>query len=446
MSLRPAALLSAGIGAVTAKQLFDVTLHRRWPTTLDLAPLCFYLGASSVVAGRDVDVHVHCPAGATLTVARLDADRRPGPPVVTTELPPTEQTGSYDHWTGFTWPARSVATERAWTPGLYLVELTSGTERYRQALIVSAPEPTDVCVVLSTNTWAAYNHFGGLSNYIDTATPTPLRQLYYLARVADLRVLLGQSRLVPSVPLPFRRPNDRIDEDLATLDADPVADFSHLVRAEWAVLRFLDQTGVAYTVCSDWDLAFGSSPTAARLLIFAAHSEYWSDEMRGRFLSFIGSGGRALFLSGNNWYRTVRHLEHGLEVVEQKVDPRFVARHLGTGYTVDGFATSAPFRVMQPDHPIFAGLDLSTGDVFGGPDERGPGASGHETDKVNIGSGPVDVLAIGCNAVGPAFMTWKDHPGGGWICNASSVTSGPWVERCPILGAVVTNVIDLARS
>jgi N,N-dimethylformamidase len=301
----------------------------------------------------------------------------------------------------------------------------------------------DIAVVVSTNTWAAYNEFGGLSNYRDYASPQPLRLLKKVLKTMNWRLVVGNRRSVPALPLPFLRPNAAINEDLATLDADPVDYPSHLVRAEWAALRHFDRSDLSYGVYADSDIAFGGAPYKARLMIFTAHSEYWSEEMKGRFTSYLATGGRALFLSGNHWYRTVKFLEHGLEVVDDRVDPSVVAATLGSGYTADGYETYAPYRVVNADHPVFEGTGLAEGDHFAGPDDRGRGGSGYETDKVNMGSGLVDVLAVGDNVEGPAFMVWKEHPAGGWVCNFGSVASAPWLERCVFMASVVKNVVRL---
>ncbi len=436
---------AGGVAAVVGRQLVEFAVRRNRSLAIDPPSPCFYLPFDTAVAGQPFDLHVHCPAGGELTLRRLERVSTPAPVVLKETIDPISGNGTYDLWRGLEWPPLTFSSESEWKPGLYLAELSSGSDRYRQAVIVTGPEPAALSVVVSTNTWAAYNDFGGLSNYDDHVLPHPLRELFQVARLTNRRMVLGERRYLPTVPLPAHRPNARVHEDLADLEADPVTDLSHLVRAEWALLRHLDGLGVDYNVYSDHDFAFNSGPTASRLVIFTAHSEYWSAEMMGRFSAYIGSGGRALFMSGNNWYRQVKHLEHGLEVIDQKLDAGFVAGVLGTGYTADGYETSAPFRVVDADHPVFAGLDLTAGDVFGGPDGDGNGASGYETDKLNASSGVVDVLAVGLNPEGPAFMTWKDDPGGsgGWVANMSSVGSAPWAERCPTFGAVVNNIIDL---
>ncbi len=433
-----AALSTLGL---TGFQMLTSQLLRRWSTDLKLAQPCFFTVGTSVVAGQPLRLAIHAPQGGRLTVARLS--ERVDQPVADLEIEPISQSGQYDHWNGLEWSEQAVETAHDWQPGLYLVELSSGADIYRQAVAISSPKPQPINVVLATNTWNAYNAFGGLSNYTDTASPWPLRGANRVAKVMAWRLRVGDRKSIPAVPLPDRRPNDRINTDLADIYADPVSDFSHLVRAEWALLRFLDAQGHSYNVFSERDFAYKSGPSSGDLAIFAAHSEYWSAEMMGRFDSYVTGGGKALFVSGNNWYRGVKLLANGLEVVDQRVDDNLIARYLGSGYTGEGYKTSAPYEVADSSHTLFDGLSVSNGDVFGG-EPGGAGASGHETDKINLGSGQVDVIAVGQNREGPAFLTWKQNTSGGWVCNFGSVAAAPWLERCEVMGGIANNAIRLA--
>ncbi len=72
------------------------------------------------------------------------------------------------------------------------------------------------------------------------------------------------------------------------------------------------------------------------------------------------------------------------------------------------------------------------------------GASGYETDKITKESSDVEVLAIGKNREGPAYMVFRETAGGGWVFNSASVASAPWVNEDPVFAAIVRNLIDRA--
>lgn len=245
--------------------------------------------------------------------------------------------------------------------------------------------------------------------------------------------------------MPWARPNLAVDEDLRDLGACPIQFPSHLVRAEWATLRYLERSGIEYGVFSDHDFAFDGNPCLSKLLIFNTHSEYWSSEMVARLESFLAAGGHALFLSGNNLYRKVSFLEKGIKVYDFKTDSVAVSQLVGAAYDARGYLTYAGYEVQDPSHWLFDGTEVVAGDVFGhDPSSATPaGASGYETDKITEGSRDVSILAVGKNLEGPAFMVLQSK-GKGSVLNTASVASAPWVERDPVFSKLVGNYIHHA--
>lgn len=430
----------AGVVVSSARQVVSIDLRRRWTTTLPLPTLTGFCAQPSIAHGEPIRLYVHNARPAHMRLLRLgeeqeDTGHR-------WELPTTVQTGDYDHWTGFAWEPTLEIASGDLRPGLYAVVLScDDATTFRIPLVINAAVPVDVAVIACTNTWQAYNHFGGLSVYRDTATPRPLRWAKHAMHVAGLGFTIGDRRRVPALPLPLRRPNVALDDDLAKLGFDPVDELSHLARGEWELLRFLERERVDYGVFSDHDFAFDPFATNAKLVIFNVHSEYWSEEMIGRLNAYLGGGGRVLFLSGNNIYRKVAFLAEGLSLVDYKVSRSTMARLLGAAYSADGYVTYGGYRVDDPSHWVFRGLGLHQGQVFGSTPGQTTGASGFETDKVTGDSGPVTILAVGTNAEGPAFMVFKPTDGGGWIVNCGSVACAAWINRDPVVQGMVRNVI-----
>ena len=138
--------------------------------------------------------------------------------------------------------------------------------------------------------------------------------------------------------------------------------------------------------------------------------------MMGKLQQYIESGGHVLFVSGNNIYREVEFNPSYLEVINQKIDIKTTTSLTGTYYTDAGYNSSAPFKVVAPNHWLFAGANLKYGDVFGRYSaNRGGGASGWETDKVNVYSEGFKTLAVGLNKVGPGYIVIKNTLYGGWV-------------------------------
>jgi len=435
-----AAAAVAGVGATTLGQILRIDIRRKWTTTLRLPALTGFCDEPSVTHGEAIRLFVHTERPAELSLHRMGEELADS--AQRWDVPVTIQTGRYDHWSGFDWePTLEIATG-GFHPGVHVAVLTSddGTT-FRIPVIIKASEPVEVAVIACTNTWQAYNRFGGMSVYDDTATPRPLRWVKHAMHVTNVGFTVGDRRRIPALPLPFRRPNVALDKDLGGLGLDPVAHLSHLARGEWELLRFLEQERVEYGVFSDRDFAFDPVPTTAKLVIFNVHSEYWSEEMIGQLGAYVQRGGRVLFLSGNNMYRKVAFLADGLSLVDYKVSRSTMARLLGAAYSADGYVGYGGYRVFDPSHWVFRGLGVCRGQIFGSVPGEPTGASGFETDKVTGDSGAVTILAVGTNTEGPAFMVFKPSAGGGWIVNCGSVACAAWLNREPVLQGIVRNVI-----
>jgi N,N-dimethylformamidase len=451
----PLLLLSlAGVVlAFAAVQFFLIALRRNWRRKVPAGRLAAYVQQVSVNQGEPVQVCIHAEVPARAELFRLGA--RIEQVDWSAEVPHQVQPLSYDFWHGYLWTTTVAIDSRQLPPGVYLLHLAATDDRtlqHRLAFIVRAAKPVPIAVIASTNTWQAYNHFAGLSNYVDTATPQPLRLVLTVARHLNLHWRIG-AKCVPAVPLPLARPNVGLDIDLADIEAFETAPLSHLVRGEWSLLRFLEAHGVSYGVFSDEDLAFGEAATRAKLMVFNTHSEYWSEEMIGRLGQYLRGGGKVAFLSGNNIYRKVEFQQGRLAVVDQMTAPSMVSRLIGAAYSDLGYHSYAGYRVTSPEHWVFAGTNAVMGTRFGEtgtevpgmPDQR-IGASGWETDKLTQWSDGFELLAIGENAEGPAAMVFRDTSSGGWVFNAASVSFTRLIGVDPVIDRLVLNLVANAAA
>ena len=107
---------------------------------------------------------------------------------------------------------------------------------------------------------------------------------------------------------------------------------SHLLRAEWLLPAFLEEKGIDYGVYSDFDVESDPNVWKADLVVFNTHSEYWSSEMMAKLEGFLASGGKVMFLSGNNIYREVKHDQWSLNVVNQMIDKQRTLSLTGAFY------------------------------------------------------------------------------------------------------------------
>ncbi len=298
-----------------------------------------------------------------------------------------------------------------WPSGLYFLRLTAPDGRLGYApFVVRPPAPrARVAVVLSTNTWQAYNFWDedgdgwGDSWYVSGATR---------------RVDLTRPYLDFGVPYRFR------DWDL---------DF----------IAWLNRTGKQVDFLSDDDLAAfadGRGLTAAYdLVVFPGHAEYVTEHAYDVVERYRDLGGSLMFLAANNFFwkvrrdgqrltrvrrwRTLGRPEAGLAGVQ------YVASDYGArqgGYVVRGAAT-APWA--------FGGTGLRDGDRFG--------RYGIEIDA-RAGSSPpgTQLLASIPDLMGPgrtAEMTYYETPAGAKVFAAGALNFAASVGD-PAVSRLVENV------
>jgi N,N-dimethylformamidase len=317
-----------------------------------------------------------------------------------------------------------------------------------------------IAVLASTNTWAAYNNFGGRSNYInasglpDRPAVNARQDLLRYTHAATFNVWGFPDEAYP--PLSFERPEPgnvvREHEEVT----DPIQGRMQggCAPAEWRLLGWLEREGFPYDFYSEGQLHRGEIDLDAyRMLVISVHPEYWSREMYRRVKDWVWHrGGRLIYLGGNGLncevefldrqrlrFKTFLQSEGGSLGMRDPRDPAVwldsrmhrtlesEANLLGVATTETGIMTAAPYRAIATDHWVFEGTGLHQGDLFGRASlhERvHGGASGHETDKRSVHSPPgTTLLAKGSNRDdGGAEMVIHERPGGGSVFSVGSIS------------------------
>jgi hypothetical protein len=312
---------------------------------------------------------------------------------------------------GCGWPvAFTIPTEASWPSGFYEVGFHSDDHggdaetAHSEAFFVLRPgasSDADAIMVLATNTYNAYNQWGG-------------RCLYSGARVVSFDRPLERGYLLrPAAP-------DEVDYDgrMASLPEEP--DEQHVQLQEYLAgsdfplwcasggwhnwerrfARWAEERGLTLDYAVNSDLQFHPEVLdGQRLMLSVGHDEYWSWEMRDRADAFVEDGGGWAIFSGNTSFWQVRLEDDGRTMVGYKGaahhDPvvgtdrerqvtaswslpaigRPEAETIGLSFTRGGYArvgqgtprSSGGYTIHRADHPIFAGTDLRYGDVLGGP-------------------------------------------------------------------------------
>jgi hypothetical protein len=336
-----------------------------------------YAGKVSLTQGEEVPLHITTSEPACeIEVARLGAKRevvwQKSGVVGSRQTVPEDASSKGCRWT----ETVRVPVGLDWKSGYYEVRLKTAdaggkwTLRNRRTaeaaafFIVRQARPgstSKILLQLATNTYNAYNNWGGFSIYAYNS----------LSNNAGHRVS-------------FQRPAA-----------------SQYSRWELPFVQWAEANGYVLEFAANNDLEFHPEILANyHLVLSVGHDEYWSTPMRDQLEAWIGKGGNVAFFSGNTCCWQVRNEDGGDAFACWKqnyhLDPVFATReyktlstlwshHLvqrpenqltGVGFLWGGYRRShgqfmeepAAYKVHRPDHWIFAGTELRRDDDLGGKD------------------------------------------------------------------------------
>jgi N,N-dimethylformamidase len=425
-----------------------------------------YMWPKWVKSGERSEVRAHSPEQFQLSLWRYGLAKEfirtiswydeHGPDTVAQITPDGDYSQSGVDWNRIGYPAPHIQQfiEAPQRTGLYyLWARTPSGESYSFPWVVAPLEPqAKIAVLANTNTWNAYNNFGGRSNYINPTglPPTPtVNARQDLARYTSTASEWA-SRDEKYLPLAFERPEhgnhifDNKPWDASSIESSIEGRLQcGLAPGEWRLLGWLEREEFTYDYYSDAQLHDGTLPLSAYdVLIIGVHPEYWTREMFRSVEKWVHQGGCLMYLGGNGLNCEVaidgdvmRCLTFDdTKIAEAEHDSRMhrsyapEARLLGVAFTDPGAMTSAPYVLLEPTHWAFEGTGLKLGDIFGGKSqhERVPGgASGHETDKVTLNSPErLTIIARGENADNGGAEVVCFDLGNGQVFSTGSIT---WV-------------------
>ncbi len=333
---------------------------------------------------------------------------------------------------GCGWSATiDVPVDPAWRSGFYLVTLTAHgapTDRagaHTGFVVRAGADRRRALLVLATNTWNAYNDWGG-------------RSLYTGGHEVSFQRPWGRGMLVrPEAERDDRKARPRRFREEPDVDGDIYQAFrfehgypGYMGSAGWFTyerrfVEWAEAAGFEFDYAASADLELTHDVTGGYdLALGVGHDEYWSATGRDTIEQFVAGGGNYASLSGNTMFWQVRLARGATSMVCHKysahVDDPVAVHDPGamTGMWCDpligrperGFLGAASmyglysrfgqatprgvqgFVVYRDDHWMLAGTGLRYGDVLGHDD----GVVGYENvgtrfafDDVNL---PVAVL------------------------------------------------------
>jgi hypothetical protein len=325
---------------------------------------------------------------------------------------------------GCGWPdGFALRIPKDWPSGYYAVKLRAEDAggaplEWDHFFVVRAPDRrrrAKILMVLSTNTYAAYNAWGGKCLYGSDDRSVACRLSFQrpwqhglLWRVAStIRNVntgtpgFGEPPLVDGFPRHVRQGYHHFTR------------FAGFHTWESIFVRWVEASGYAMDYCVQGDLDRDPDVVDGyRMLTSAGHDEYWTWRERDVVDDFVAAGGNAAFFIGNAAFWQIRLERDGQELVCYKYvpewdpvwgtkDERYLTgmwsnprtgrpetQTFGLSFTRGGYhrlgyimpRSSGGYMVYRPAHWVFAGTRLEYGDVFGDRDR----IVGYECDGLDF--------------------------------------------------------------
>src|SRR4051812_6400708 len=266
-----------------------------------------YCWPQSVSGGERVDLHLSSSGGrpVRIEVARVGFRRE----VVFSDA----AVAADEHETpkdaasrGCRWPvALTLDVDAAWQSGYYevVMEINVGEKVRRDyAFFVVRPAAAQIVLALATNTWHAYNDFGGPNLYTGGTHVSMKRPM----AAGYLHKPPGKGRRVTGTG----EPDPQNAAHVGYIQLNHLSEWAGSAGwPDWELpfIAWAEREGFEVGVVTNADLE--QHPEVldrAALYLSVGHDEYWSKGMRDTVEAFIARGGNAAFFSGNTSLWQVR--------------------------------------------------------------------------------------------------------------------------------------------
>lgn len=264
---------------------------------------------------------------------------------------------------------------------MYIIKIFNESATYYLPLIIKSRTPsTKNIILINTNTWQAYNTFGGAT--------------LYRYNIDDKKYKIKNGKI--STQLSYNRPHSHPKNSIELYinsDKDTKYKGIHIIYNELVFLRWCKLKDIEYEIITDYDLHYDYNIKSYKNLILCGHPEYWTTHMIDVVYKFqIDNNGNIISLGGNSIYReitinnkniypTKNKLQNGTKAFKEDDNKKYIniiKNIVGNVYNQRGFNNYYDYTVKNPSHWIYDGLNLERNSKIC----KSCKPLGHELDKI----------------------------------------------------------------
>ena len=237
--------------------------------------------------GGKANFYVHSPSGKFSLYIYSDSQRTNLIDSVEDITGSKQNYRKFSYQKGCDWNAtyQLSLSENKYKPSIYAVVLKDQTSKFTFPMVVSADEDNistyQVLIVTPTNTWQAYNDWGGASFYKNDVF-TERRYSNFIS---------------------YNR---------------PLSTKLHYEKRDSHIQNYLISQNIDSNVITDLDLHYSGIPESTKVLFLNSHPEYFSEKMYDEIDTYLAQGGNLVNLGGNAIYWKVTLKENQMEVRKQR--------------------------------------------------------------------------------------------------------------------------------
>ena len=288
-------------------------------------------------------------------------------------------------------------------PNIYFVKIeNSENEKFFTTFIIKRNIYTKA-VVCNTNTWCAYNGYGGASFYFPNSSNPKHRNLLLSKNKYTEK---NKNNKTGTISCNFKRPFPSISSQINDLlNTGIESERTHLLDGETFLWKFLSDNNYDYDMIIDSDVEDIANLKNRKIIFLNCHPEYWSHKMFFNLNETIKNKTNLIYLGGNGIWRKVILKNDRIEKIGYpycskpgilnassnvlsrdkfaKNNKLTIEPYQILGMFYDNRGHSFPYCYFEclSNHKIFNRVGIKKGEHFG-IQNSGCAPSGHESDKI----------------------------------------------------------------